>query len=57
MILFTIMLIALGLVAAVALTILGVVGSATLAVFGDLIVFGVIMFAIVKIIKALKKKK
>lgn len=56
MILLTIMLIVLSLVAAVALTVLGVVGGATLTIFGDLIVFGLIMFAIVKLIKAFKKK-
>lgn len=56
MILFCIMLFVLALVAAVVLTILGVVGGAAIAVFGDLIVFGLIMYAVVKLIKFFRKK-
>lgn len=57
MILFFILLIVLAVLAAVVLTILGVVGGAALAVFGDLIVFGLIIYAIVKLVKLFKKKK
>ena len=57
MILFTILLIVLSVVAAVALTIAGVMSGAALVVFGDLFVFGFIVWAIIKFIKALRKKK
>jgi hypothetical protein len=54
MILFTILTLALALVAAFVLTILGVVGGATLAVFGDLIVCVMIIVLIVKLVRKLK---
>ena len=57
MILLTILLITLIAIAAVVLTITGVIGGAALALFGDLIVFVLIMWAIIKLIQTLRKKK
>lgn len=57
MVMFTILLIALALVAAIALTIVGVVGGTAVALFGDLFVFGIIVWAIIKLIKAFRKRK
>ena len=54
MILFTIILIALIVLAAILLTITGVLGGATLLAFGDVIVF---VFIIMLIIKLFRKKK
>lgn len=56
MILLTILLIALISVAVTVLTITGVIGGALLAVFGDLIVFAIAMWAIVRLIKVIRKK-
>lgn len=55
MILFTILLIALGILAAIVLAITGVIGGATLLVFGDVIIFVAIMVLIIKLIKKMKK--
>ena len=55
MILFTIVLMALALLAVIALTITGVVGGATLLVFGDVIVFVFIIMLIAKLFKRKKK--
>lgn len=57
MILFTILLIVAIAIAAVVLTCTGVLGGALLAVFGDLIVFVLIMMGIIKLIKFIRKKK
>ena len=55
MILFTILLMALAVVATIVLTITGVVGGATLLVFGDVIVFVLIIMLIARLFK--KKEK
>ena len=55
MILFTILVITLAVMAAIVLTITGVIGGATLLVFGDVIVFVAILALIIKIIKKMKK--
>ena len=57
MILFTILLIVAIAIAAVILTATGVLGGALLAVFGDLIVFLLIMMGIIKLIKFIRKKR
>ena len=54
MILFTILLIAFTVAAMVLLVSTGILGALTAFVFGDLIVFGIIMWAI---IRSLTKKK
>ncbi len=51
MILFTILMTVIALIAAVLLTFTGVIGGATLLVFGDVIVFVVIMALLVKLLK------
>lgn len=57
MIIFTILLTILAVLAAVALTFIGIMGGAALAIFGDLIVFGFIVWLIIKFIKAIRKRK
>lgn len=54
MVLLTILLIVLAVIAAIVLAITGLVGSATLLLFGDVIVF---VFVIWLVIKLFKKKK
>ncbi len=55
MILFTLIAIALIVAAIIAIVTVGVFGGAALVVFGDVIVFGLIMWLIIKII--FRKKK
>jgi hypothetical protein len=55
MILFTILLIVLAIAAITLLVSTGVIGALTAIVFGDLIVFGIIMWAIIR--GLLKKKR
>ena len=55
MILLTILLTALAIVAAILLTFTGVIGGATLLVFGDVLVFVLIIMLIVKLFKRKKK--
>lgn len=52
-----ILLVTLVTIAAVVLTITGVIGAAVLALFGDLIVFVLIMWAVIKLIQFIRKKK
>ena len=54
MILFTILLTALAVVAAIVLTFTGVIGGATLLVFGDVVVF---VFIVMLIVRIFKRKK
>lgn len=54
MILFTILLSILAIVAAVVLTFTGVIGGATLVIFGDVIAFVLIIMLLIKVFK--KKK-
>ena len=56
MILFTILLTTAILAIVALLTITGIIGGAVLAVFGDLIVFVLIVCAIIKFIKLIRKK-
>lgn len=56
MILLTILLVTLIFAAVAVFTITGVIGGALLAVFGDLIVFAIAMWAILRLIKAIRKK-
>lgn len=56
MILFTILLLALTMVAAIVLTFTGVIGGAALVVFGDVIACVLIIMLIIKAIKKIKKK-
>lgn len=56
MILFTILLITTILAIAAVLTITGVLGGALLALFGDLIVFILMVWALIKLIKIIRKK-
>jgi hypothetical protein len=51
MILFTILLIALAVLAVLLLVFTGVIGGATLLVFGDIIVFALIVMLIVKLFR------
>lgn len=55
MITFTILLIIAAIIATFLLLVTGVIGSATLAVFGDFIVCGIIIWLIVKLIMKLRK--
>jgi Na+-driven multidrug efflux pump len=55
MILFTILLIVLAVLAVILLVSTGVIGAAAAIVFGDLIVFGIIMWAIIR--RLFKKKR
>ena len=54
MILFTTLLIALAILAAVVLTIMGVIGGSMLVIFGDLIVCVFIIACIIKLIRSKK---
>lgn len=56
MILFTLITIALIIAAVIAVVTIGVFGGATLVMFGDVIVFGIIVWGIVKLIFRKKKK-
>lgn len=55
MILFTIIAIAVIIAAVIAVVAAGIFGGAALMVFGDVIVFGLIMWAIIKLIFRRKK--
>lgn len=55
MVLFTILMMALAVLAVIVLTVTGVIGGATLLVFGDLIVFVAILMLIGKLFKRKKK--
>lgn len=56
MILFTLITIALIIAAIIAVVTVGVFGGATLVLFGDVIVFGLIMWGIIKLVFRKKKK-
>lgn len=49
MILFTLLAIAIVIAAIIAIVVAGVFGGATLVIFGDVIVFGLILWAIIKL--------
>lgn len=55
MILLTILLVILAAIAAIVLSVIGVIGGATIAIFGDIIVFALVVVLIVKIFKKLRK--
>lgn len=57
MILFTILLVVLAVIAAIVLAVIGVIGGATAVIFGDIIVFALIVVLIVKFFKWMKKRK
>lgn len=57
MILFTILLIVLAVVATIVLTVIGLIGGAALALFGDLFVFALIVYLVIKLIKLFKRRK
>lgn len=50
MILFTLLTIAIVIAAIIAIVAAGIFGGATLVIFGDVIIFGLIMWAIIKLI-------
>lgn len=55
MIMFTILLIALVLMVVIGALSIGIAGGASIILFGDVIIFGLIMYLIIK--KIIKKKK
>lgn len=57
MVLFTIFASMAIVAAIIAIVLVGTIGGATLVVFGDVIVFALIMWAIIKLIFRKKKKK
>ena len=57
MIITTILVLAAIIIAAVVLAMIGTIGAGLLVIFGDVIVFGLILWVIVKIAKLFKRKK
>ena len=56
MITFTILAVIAIIIAVILLAVLGAIGAGVLVVFGDLAAFALIMWAIIKIIKKIRKK-